>query len=345
MDILLIASCGSFSTANYLIQALRENGHRVWVYSDLPNDGVDRTGVGVVDAGKLLAGCPFAPELLLFVEGGSMKVFPFALEKLDCLTAWYGIDTHMDYQKHLRIGRMFDITFVAQKEYVERLKADGLKQVFWLPLAAAPELYETADRERTLAVAFIGGNDRRRNPVRYRRLEIIADRFSPVHIGLAPPREMARIYQQAKIVFNQSIRNDVNMRTFEGMAAGALLLTDPVRDNGFEELFDLQNDLVIYRNDEELVHLIQALLDDEQRRTAIAERAKAKVLSRHTYRHRGRQLIDLLADCRKLAPPDLDLYFSVFYSLRLPRAMLKVNLEVARRHFYQKLGLFQKPQP
>ena len=44
-----------------------------------------------------------------------MQLFPYDLENVTCLTAWYGIDTHMDYKKHLQIAKGFDVSFIAQK--------------------------------------------------------------------------------------------------------------------------------------------------------------------------------------------------------------------------------------
>ena len=48
---------------------------------------------------------------------------------------------------------------------------------------------------------------------------------------------MARIYSASRIVFNRSIKDDVNMRVFEALASGSLLLTNDLAANGQAELF------------------------------------------------------------------------------------------------------------
>ncbi len=41
----------------------------------------------------------------------------------------------MDLQKHLHIANFFDVSFLAQKEYIRHFIQKGLINTFWLPLA------------------------------------------------------------------------------------------------------------------------------------------------------------------------------------------------------------------
>ena len=47
---------------------------------------------------------------------------------------------------------------------------------------------------------------------------------------------MGRIYSESKIVLNASINGDLNMRVFEALTSGALLVTDRI-ENGLDTLF------------------------------------------------------------------------------------------------------------
>jgi glycosyltransferase involved in cell wall biosynthesis len=343
MNIIIITSCNSWATANYLIHAFKQTENKVFVYSDtlceyskIFGNLVDYIGKGVVEVEKIIAVCPFSPDLVLFIEGGTMRVFPLGLEKLDCLTAWYAIDTHMDYEKHLRISRVFDVTFVCQKEYVEKFKEDGIKQVFWLPLAAASELYSRHNHKRIYDIAYIGGMGKLHNKTRYELLESIKQNFPSVFFGMALPNEMAQIYQKARIVFNKSINNDVNMRYFEAMAAGALLVTDHTINNGAEDLFEPGKDFVEYYDEHSLLEELKRFLGNEPLRSDISERAKRKVLANHTYRHRVKQLISEISNCKKLDPPLKDLYFSIFYAMRLRKGLLRILIDLAKTFVLSK---------
>jgi hypothetical protein len=339
MKILVVASLTPPATANYLIDALRDAKHEVFVCSDVASPLVNQLVYGAVDIARVCARHKFTPELMLFIEGGTMRLFPTGLENLDCLTAWYGIDTHMDYAKHLRIGRLFDVTFIAQKEFVEKLRIDGLRQVFWLPLAFAPELHPQERIERVYEVAYVGSDNAVMHPVRHALLAAIRREISNVYQGMASPREMGRIYAQAKMVFNKSVNNDVNMRYFEAMGAGAVLLTDHAHENGAEELFTVGEHFLEYEDENSLISLIKELSRDSEHCRQIGEAAHRHVLEHHTYTHRANYLLELVKSTGKTAKPAPDAYFSVFTGLH----MAEGALQAARDAFdWQRAGRGQR---
>ena len=69
--------------------------------------------------------------------------------------------------------------------------------------------------------------------------------LSKVCTELLTPAEMARVYSESRLVFNCSLRREVNMRVFEGPATGSLLLTDRI-GNGLSELMADRTHLVMY---------------------------------------------------------------------------------------------------
>jgi spore maturation protein CgeB len=114
----------------------------------------------------------------------------------------------------------------------------------------------------------------------------------------AQGQEMADVYRKSRIVFNQAVRNDLNMRVFEGMAAGALMVTDTIHQNGMEDLFTPGEHLVTYASEAELFARLDYYLAHEDERRAIAERGRALVLQRDTYGQRARQLTQTLRAAR-----------------------------------------------
>jgi spore maturation protein CgeB len=59
---------------------------------------------------------------------------------------------------------------------------------------------------------------------------------------------MAETYSASRIVFNRSIRDDLNMRVFEALACGSMLLTNALPpESGQEELFVDGTHLATYR--------------------------------------------------------------------------------------------------
>ncbi len=102
---------------------------------------------------------------------------------------------------------------------------------------------------------------------------------------------MARTYSAARTVFNRSIKNDVNMRVFEALAAGSLLVTNDLSNNGQAELFRDGVHLAAYRESDDLLDKIAFYLDRESLREKIAAAGRAEVLEKHTYFHRMERLL------------------------------------------------------
>ncbi|NBX54840.1 MAG: hypothetical protein EBQ82_00800 [Betaproteobacteria bacterium] len=322
MNIVVVASLTLPATANYLIVALRENGHELLVCSDLPSPLANVNRRGVVDVDQLCRGFKFSPELFLFIEGGSMQLFPAGLEMLPCITAWYGIDTHMDFAKHLRISRLFDVSFIAQKEYVARLHQEGLPQVHWLPLAFAPELLPLPLPQKCVDIAHVGSMHVPANPQRHALLNCLRRVFPSHFFNSASPMEMQRIYAQSRIVFNKSVHNDVNMRFFEAAGAGAVIVTDPIVENGLEELFEEGTHYLVYQDEESLLRMVRTLLSDPDRCMDMGAAARHRVLDRHTYAHRVKEMLALHAGAQKRANPTPEDYFAVYLKLGLLGAAL-----------------------
>ena len=80
--------------------------------------------------------------------------------------------------------------------------------------------------------------------------------------------------------------NDINMRVFEALGCGSLLVTNDLSDNGQAELFRDGVHLAAYRDAEELVDKIAYYLGHEEVRERIAARGRQEALARHTYGHR-----------------------------------------------------------
>ena len=322
--ILIVSSIEASATALYLIEALRDIGHEVRVVSDRAHPAVDGLGNGVFDVPRWVEREEFRPDMFLFVEGGTRLLFPSGMQDLNCVSAWYAIDTHLHFRQHLCVARLFDVTFVAQFEFLRHFRDC---QAHWLPVAADPRLYAQTQKPRDIDIAYIGSDDRALHPERARLLDLIRSRYDNTFLGRAEPSRIGEIYGRAKIVFNKSVRNDVNMRYFEAMGAGAVLVTDSARDNGVEELFSPGEDFLEYRDDASLFAAIDSLLADDEKREQIGARAQRHVLSGHTYRRRAEKILDVLAATAHRVKPGPEDYLPAYHLLHYPEAVL---LEASR---------------
>lgn len=310
LKILMESMSSPFTTARYIEQALRLK-HRVvsagfrlpealmahWGFSlpapeypaheiDLPLDSSYRLLLSKLPTG-------FQPDLFVWVDWGIKSVSP-DIDEVAVPKICYMIDTHLVADKRIEIARQFDFTFLAQRAQVKEFADAGVQNVSWLPLGCSPELHNVGEHERLFDIAYCGKPAEGEGERRPRLLALLKERFPNNRIVQCWPHEMALAYAQSKIVVNACVNRDVNMRVFEAMASGALLITDPA--DGLEELFEDGKHLVVYRNDDNLVEFIQFYLDNASERQRIAEEGRRFVLAHHTYEKRVEKMLHDVLD-------------------------------------------------
>lgn len=174
---------------------------------------------------------------------------------------------------------------------VHRPGARALANGAWVPAACDPALHGKQALPKAHDVAFIGTEG---GIPRKFYLQALRERYPNSVIRHAPHTDLGRLYSQARIGFNYSIRNDVNMRMFEIMASGTLLITNRLSHDELEQLGLRDGEhLVCYDRPAHLFELIDTHLKHDEAREAIAQRGMEHVLGHHTYVHRLTQILSL----------------------------------------------------
>lgn len=217
-------------------------------------------------------------DLFVNIDDGIKYRLPMGLHP----TVYWAIDTHMDMDWCLEKSRQFDFVFAAQRDGAERLSAAGIT-ASWLPLGCDPEVHGRQQVEKLYDLCFIG--NLHPGP-RADLVSMIQAKFERSFVGQHFFEAMAATYSASRIVFNRSVKNDVNMRVFEALASGSFLLTNDLSTNGQNELFRDGVHLATYTDAEELFDKIRFYLKHEEVRERIASRGRQEVLARHTYRDR-----------------------------------------------------------
>lgn len=204
------------------------------------------------------------------------------------------IDVHQQLEYRLAYARYFDHVFIAQPDYLDAFRALGHPSVHYLPLACDPAVHFRPGLDRDIDVGFVGkfgtpGSDREQV------LRQVLSAFATNDTGRGyTPAEMGEVYSRSKIVFNKSINRDLNMRFFEGLGAGALLVTDRI-GNGLAEAAEEGVHYIGYDTAEEAIERIRYYLDHEEERLAIAARGQALAFERHSYAARMARILDTVA--------------------------------------------------
>ncbi|MFB0522778.1 MAG: glycosyltransferase, partial [Candidatus Bathyarchaeia archaeon] len=229
------------------------------------------------------------PDLVLVVDPVRCN---FDFGNFDAPTAYYAIDSHVAFSKHIEEAKVsdYDFVFVAQRDWTPKYKEHGCERVYWLPLACDPDIHRRWNQPLRYDLCFLGGI--LAGSKREQTISKLKRNFN-VFVGKAYLHEMAKIYSQSRIIFNESLLGDLNMRVFEAMSCGRLLLTDRV-GNGLEELFRDKKHLVIYDDYSDLIQKIRHYLNNPKQSERIALNGLREVHKHHTYSHRVRYLIETI---------------------------------------------------
>lgn len=221
-------------------------------------------------------------------EDGLTGVLPYKPIECPKPMAYWASDTHIQtahddsYPYRLEMARKADFVFCAQKRGLAQMKADGIKNPIWLPHAFEPQAYPKGElATKKYDVCFVGhvnsGN-------REQALDRLFAEFPNFYYGQQLFENVAQKFSESKIVFNISMTDDINMRTFEAMGTGSFLLTNWIPT--IEELFEDGKHLVLYRSLDEMIDKAKYYLAHDDEREKIAQAGYEEVLKNHTIQKR-----------------------------------------------------------
>jgi len=255
---------------------------------------------------EILELCPSPPSWIFHFESG-LPLLPQGLEKSNISTVCFHADTYAFTHKRIRWSYLFDHVAVFHPGYDKLFARAGHAGAFLLPFAVRRELFDCPEIPREFEVGWVGQTS---GPIYHRRsvwlprlsAEFHSNDFSQ-HYSV---EEVADIYRRSRIVVNiarDDYPQDANLRVFEVLASGALLVTSlpsELTQLGFQEGVHF----IGYHDESEILPLVRKFLGDEHKRARIVAAARTKTLAEHTYDSRALQLLAHLhqAGTKKLAP-------------------------------------------
>jgi spore maturation protein CgeB len=192
------------------------------------------------------------------------------------------------------------------------LGARRAEAVFW---GADPEFFAPHDVAKEMDVLFYGYGDKFRRDwmeamvgAPSRELPDVdfalggrdfrGDTGNARGVGDIPFNVFARTISAARVNLcitrrsHASVYASSSCRPFELASTGAAIVANPY--NGIERWFEPGSELLVVNDAAEAITAYRDLLDDPAQAEAMGQRARERVLDEHTYRHRARQLLELL---------------------------------------------------
>jgi hypothetical protein len=298
--------------------------------------------------------CGKVPDLIVH-ETGTLGL-PRDLNTTPIPTACLDIDTFGWTSFRLRWAMLFDYVFTWHPSYVPLFQQAGHPKVFALPHAVDATLFDGNDAggERPYDLAFVGNVGLAQYKRRDRIVSRLAARFKMNDFRHSySKQEMAEVYKHAKIVVNVSREEypqDANMRCYEAMAAGALLITGMPTELTEWGLQEGQH-FVGWRNEDEIEDLVDHYRRHERERGEIARAGRKRTLKEFTYQHCWDTILGIVAEhgnqlfapVRRWPPEEVHLlYLSYYYRfLSLSAALEEFNAlrKISRRAYWKGLPM------
>lgn len=255
---------------------------------------------------ELLAECTTQPAYVFHFES-ALPLLPKGLHNSPIPTVCFHPDTYAFTRRRIRWSYLFDHVAVFHPGYEQLFAQAGHPGAFLLPHAVRREFYDLPEMAREYEIGWVGQTH---GPGYQRRAEWLPKlamkfRTNNWHRKYSL-QEVADVYRRSRIVINigrDDFPEDANLRVFETLASGALLLTSiptELSALGFVEGVHF----IGYHHENQILPLVQKFLGDEAARIRITTEARSKTLSEHTYDMRVDKLLDRLqaAGNKKLAP-------------------------------------------
>lgn len=238
--------------------------------------------LGEYDLAALAAKLPSdqQPDAVVCLVDASWRSIPRNLRAFRCPKVLLVADTHhlsapISGMIRYAQSEAFDrIVWLYDRHHAEFFRAAGLKQLYWFPGLTFPHTDEAVVAARSAVaresrIAFVGQTGIC-HPRRIQMLSRLHAHQLPLTVRAVSQREGLSFYGSSLVGFNSSLNGDLNLRVFEILASGAMLLTDALAPaSGLGELWQSERELVTYATPNELI---------EKARHAIAHPEEAKAI-------------------------------------------------------------------
>jgi len=251
----------------------------------------------------------FQPDLIIVVSPFMFneKIFE-CFDKFDNIIkyAWIG-DRFSSHHKN--IANKFDQLFVTDSAFVDDCISFDFPTAIYLPLAVNQKIFYDKKLYRNNNLLFIASYTKQRqellNQIDSIDMKLVGSKWDEKQLlknityinKNISIDDVAEAYNKSKFILNikheHNVMNGLNMRTFEAISAGGCLLQDYVSD--VELNFEIDKDILVYKNLEELNYLIEKLQKDKEFYKNIISYGEKLVSAKHTYNQR----IESMLECFK----------------------------------------------
>lgn len=214
-----------------------------------------------------------------------------------------GVILSDEHRRHVPLNYLKRFDFACYKNPLHGDSYSDVLNVYWLPNCAFDDEINIRTAELTLYqnrrydVSFVGGRVDGKKKILPNAIEKL-EKMGIKTLFCTNKRfiygEMIDVYQNSKIVINESTKQlDLNLRVFEAMISGAMLLTNDCK-NDIDKLFQNKKHLAFYNDEQDLIDKVKYYLKNYNERIAIEKNGYEEVRKNHCKRNRDERLLEII---------------------------------------------------
>jgi hypothetical protein len=255
------------------------------------NQLVDETGI-----------CPD----IVFLELFGKTQLPRELHKCKYKLAAYCIDSPLNEFWLIPLMRLFDFIYVDQLSSVQKFRKSGI-QAKWIPLCVSEHDFRTPSSKEHF-ITFVGRFTKHRTK-RTNLIEHIKNHYNVNIVQNVSKGTMLDIFSDSQVVLNENFFPGLNLRFFQTLASGALLLTER-NSYGIHRYFKEGEHYIGY-SPHDIVTTLNYLEKSGDICYRISQSGREECRKHHTSAHRARVILDdmITNPCQlAVSTPDRKIY-------------------------------------
>lgn len=221
-------------------------------------------------------------------------------------------DTNTGIKKRIPYVKLFDIVFLICTQHIPLLKKYN-QHIYPIQYGVdTTYFYKKKNVTKKYDVSFVGNIVPWVHYERYFLMLYLRLRGIKIHYTTAPYKKINDIFNESRIVLNKTPLKGFNMRIFEVMGSGSLLLNDYCRENGMTRIFKDKKHLVYYKSFNDCYKKITYYLQHKKKREVISEEGNQFAKQQYSW---DKQIDKIVAVLKNYHSDDNAINKDVFFNL------------------------------
>lgn len=252
-----------------------------------------RPGGGLFHLPDILRQLHVSPDLVLQQESLGPRSYCSGLDKLDCPSLFWAIDSHLNMDWQQWYALLFDAVLTPHvslfKALPEERRPHDLR--YFAIFGERRPWHPHNKRSHFMSLCARLGPQR---PIR----NWLAELLVPEGLHIAQEllhHDMMDLYDDSCLVPNECLANESNFRLLEGASAGCLVLSPNVGSDQ-EVLLQAGKEFLVYHDGLELLEQTRWARQNPEAAQAMGEAARKRVQAEHLPEHRAAAVLDIASE-------------------------------------------------